>query len=637
MCGICGYVNAAGGGPASAELLARMCRTIVHRGPDDEGLHVEGPAALGNRRLSIIDVEGGHQPLSNEDGSLWIAYNGEAYNFAEVRDELLARGHAFTTRSDTETMVHAFEQWGPEFLSRFRGMFAFALWDAKGRKLRLVRDRVGIKPLYYTLLPDGTIVFGSELKAILVHPGVKREIEPRALDLFLTLEYVPAPHSIFKGIFKLPAGCILTWDEGRIDIRKYWDIEPPAAGGDAKPASLASLQDELYALLKESVKLRLVSDVPLGAFLSGGIDSSTIVGLMRELGASPLRTYSIGFKDATYNELAHARRIAERFGTEHEDLVLEPHALELTEKLVRHLDEPLGDFSIFPTYLVSAMARKHVKVVLSGDGGDEIFAGYEHYQAQRLARLPGVAAGAKMAGWATARLKPGDKKKGAWNKLRRFTQAFDHDADVRHFRWMMFLSRADREALYTDGLKRDLGGLPGLMDSAPFDDVYRRMADFDRTTGELYLDLKTYLVDDIMVKVDRMSMAASLEAREPLLDHKLIEFAFRLPGRLKLRGLTTKWIFKKTVERLLPKDIIYRRKEGFSIPIKHWLRVELREMMEDYLSEKRIAGAGLFRPEPIRAMIDAHVRGRENYSHQLWALLMFEIWRDTYLGKKTDA
>jgi asparagine synthase (glutamine-hydrolysing) len=631
MCGICGYVNAWGAGPASAELLARMCREIVHRGPDDEGLHVEGPAALGNRRLSIIDVEGGHQPLSNEDGSLWIAYNGEAYNFAEIRDDLMARGHAFRTRSDTETMVHAFEEWGATFLDRFRGMFAFALWDAKSRTLRLVRDRVGVKPLYYALLADGTIVFGSELKTILVHPAVKREIEPRALDLFLTLEYVPAPYSMFRGIHKLAAGCVLTWEDGKISIRRYWDIEPPGEGAAEKPRPLASLQDELYALLKDSVRLRLVSDVPLGAFLSGGIDSSTIVGLMRELGASPLRTYSIGFKDASYNELGHARRIAERFGTEHEELVLEPQALELTEKLVRHLDEPLGDFSIFPTYLVSVLARKHVKVVLSGDGGDEIFGGYEHYQAQKIARLPGIAAGAKLAGLATARLRPGEKKKGAWNKLRRFTQAFDHDPAMRHLRWMMFLSRADRDALYSDGLKSELGGLPTLADAAPFAEIVRRMADFDRTTGELYLDLKTYLVDDIMVKVDRMSMATSLEAREPLLDHKLIEFAFRLPGRLKLHGLTTKWIFKKTVERLLPKENIYRRKEGFSIPIKHWLRVELRDMMEAYLGEKRISDAGLFNPAPVRAMVDAHVKGRENYSHQLWALLIFEIWRETYL------
>ena len=631
MCGICGFVNSPAAGPASADLLARMCRTIVHRGPDDEGLYAAGPAALGNRRLSIIDVAGGHQPLSNEDGSLWIAYNGEAYNFAEVRDELLGRGHAFATRSDTETMVHAFEEWGEEAVHRFRGMFAFALWDTKSRTLRLVRDRVGIKPLYYALLPDGTIVFGSELKSLLVHPGVARAIEPRALDLFLTLEYVPAPFTMFRNIHKLPAGHILVWKDGRIAIRRYWDVPPAAEAGAEKERPVADIQDELYALLKESVKLRLVSDVPLGAFLSGGIDSSTIVGLMRELGASPLRTYSIGFKDASYNELAHARRIAELFGTEHEELVCEPQAVELTEKLVRHLDEPLGDFSIFPTYLVSQLARKDVKVVLSGDGGDEIFGGYEHYQAQKIARLPGVAAGGRLAGLATSRLRPGEKKKGAWNKLRRFTQAFDHDPAMRHFRWMMFLSRADRAALYGDGLTESLGGLPELRDTPPFDGVFKRMADFDRTTGELYLDLKTYLVDDIMVKVDRMSMAASLEAREPLLDHKLIEFAFRLPGRLKVRGLTTKWIFKKTVERLLPKNTIYRRKEGFSIPIKHWLRVELRDMMETYLGEARITAGGLFRPATVRAMVDAHVKGRENYSHQLWALLIFEIWRETYL------
>jgi asparagine synthase (glutamine-hydrolysing) len=632
MCGICGIATMPGGPPVSPEILAEMCRAIVHRGPDDEGLHIEAGVGLGNRRLSIIDVEGGHQPLSNENGSLWIAYNGEAYNFPDVRDDLLARGHVFKTRTDTETMVHAYEEWGLEFVHRFRGMFAFALWDGKTRQLLLVRDRIGIKPLYYTRLSDGTLVFGSELKTILVHPGVRREIEPQALDLFLTLEYIPAPHSIFKNIFKLPAGCMLIYKNGKLDIQKYWDIEPEKGPESAaRGRSVASLMDELYALLKESVKLRLISDVPLGAFLSGGIDSSTIVGLMRELGASPLRTFSIGFKDASYNELEHARRIARRFDTAHEELILEPRALELTDKLIHHLDEPLGDFSIFPTYLVSEMARARVKVVLSGDGGDEIFAGYEHYQAQRLSRLPAVAAGARAAGLVTGRLRPGERKKGTWNKLRRFTQAFEKDKDFRHLRWMMFLADGAKADLYSDTFKEQLGGVRSLREREPFDRVFARMEEFDRTTGELYLDLKTYLVDDIMVKVDRMSMAASLEAREPLLDHKLVEFAFRLPGRLKLHGLTTKWIFKKTVERLLPKETIYRCKEGFSIPIKHWLRVELRDMMESYLGEKRIAGEGHFRPAPIRQMMDDHIAGRENYSHQLWALLVFEIWREKYL------
>jgi len=632
MCGICGIATPGGGPPVSPEILTRMCREIVHRGPDDEGFHIEDGVGLGNRRLSIIDVEGGHQPLSNEDGSLWIAYNGEAYNFPEVRGDLAARGHVFKTRSDTETMVHAYEEWGLDFIHKFRGMFAFALWDRAERRLLLVRDRVGIKPLYYTQLADGTLIFGSELKTILAHPGVRREVEPQALDLFLTLEYIPAPHSIFKSIFKLPAGGMLLFKDGKAEIRSYWDIEPDAgADGALRGRPVASLMDELYALLKESVKLRLISDVPLGAFLSGGIDSSTIVGLMRELGASPLRTFSIGFKDASYNELEHARRIARRFDTAHEELILEPKAIDLTDKLIRHLDEPLGDFSIFPTYLVSEMARAHVKVVLSGDGGDELFAGYEHYQAQKLSRLPLVAAGAKAAGLATSRMRPGEQKKGAWNKLRRFTQAFDNDKSFRHFRWMMFLADRVKEELYADAFKERLGGLRDIKERAPFDRVFARMAGFDRTTGELYLDLKTYLVDDIMVKVDRMSMAASLESREPLLDHKLIEFAFRLPGRLKLHGLTTKWIFKKTMERLLPMETLYRRKEGFSIPIKHWLKVELRDMMESYLGEKRISRGGFFRPAPVRKMMDDHLAGRENYSHQLWALLVFEIWKEKYI------
>ncbi|MBM3311005.1 MAG: asparagine synthase (glutamine-hydrolyzing) [Candidatus Aminicenantes bacterium] len=634
MCGLCGYARTPDGAPVDAGLLGRMCRTIVHRGPDDEGLYEDGRVGLGNRRLSIIDVEGGHQPLSNEDGTVWIAYNGEAYNFAEVRDDLAGRGHAFRTRSDTETIVHAYEEWGLEFVHRFRGMFAFALWDKRTGKLYLFRDRVGVKPLYYALLPDGTLVFGSEIKTILVHPGVRREVDPRALDLYLTLEYVPAPLSMFKGILKLPAGHFLVYDRGRVEVQKYWDVVPEEGGGqdEARPADIAAVTDELYSLLKESVKLRLVSDVPLGAFLSGGVDSSTIVGLMRELGANPLRTFSIGFKDETYNELAHARRIAERFETAHEEFILEPRALELTEKLVRHLDEPLGDFSIFPTYLVSQMARRHVTVALSGDGGDEIFAGYEHYQAERIARRFGVAAAGRFVGQATRRMRPSDKKKGAWNKLRRFAQGLDHDPGHRHLRWMMFLTERMKKELYAPSLREALAGIGPLHAREPLAGHYAAMERFDRTTGELYLDLKTYLVDDIMVKVDRMSMAVSLEAREPLLDHKLVEFAFRLPGRLKLRGSTTKWIFKKTVERLLPRENIDRPKEGFSIPVKHWLNADLRDLVRETLSEKRIREAGFFQYGPIGRMLEAHRAGRENFSHQIWALFVFEVWRQTYLG-----
>ncbi|MGB7295794.1 MAG: asparagine synthase (glutamine-hydrolyzing) [Candidatus Aminicenantales bacterium] len=632
MCGICGIASPPAAEQVDRSLLEAMCRTITHRGPDDEGVYAGKTVGLGVRRLSIIDLEGGHQPLANEDRSIWVAHNGEVYNFPELRRELISRGHRFSTRTDTETIVHSYEQWGEEFVHRLRGMFAFALWDEKEKRLLLVRDRLGVKPLYYTLLDDGTLVFGSELKAVLVHPRVRRNIEPQALDFFLTLEYVPSPLSILKNIHKLPAGHSLAYKDGRIEVKEYWDIRASAeAGSDLSRRRLPEIMDQLYALLQEAVKLRLVSDVPLGAFLSGGIDSSTIVGLMRELGASPLKTFSIGFEETSYNELPYARRTAERFATEHEEFTIEPRALELTEKLVRHLDEPFGDFSIFPTYLVSKMARPHVKVILSGDGGDEVFGGYEHYQAQKIATWPPIRLSGRLASPLINRLPPAAKKKGAWNKLQRFLQGFEHASENRHLRWMMFLSRKEKNRLYSAGFRERLGGVDEIFHVSPFREVFEKLPAFDRTTGELYLDLKTYLADDIMVKVDRMSMATSLEAREPLLDHKLVEFVFGLEGRLKLHGLTTKWIFKKTMERLLPSENIHRPKEGFSIPIKHWLRQELRELMLDHLSERRIREAGFFNPEAVQKMISAHLAGRKNFSHQLWALLVFDIWRKSYL------
>jgi asparagine synthase (glutamine-hydrolysing) len=627
MCGICGFVVPPGDKP-SGEVLGRMLRTIVHRGPDDEGTHVGAREALGTRRLSIIDLETGHQPLSNEDGSVWIAYNGETYNFAELRADLEARGHRFATRTDTETIVHAYEEYGPDCLEKLRGMFAFAVWDGRKERLFIARDRLGKKPLYYAVLPDGTFVFGSELKCLTAYPALERALDPRALDMFLTLEYIPAPLSIYKNVSKLPAGHSLTFEAGRVSVRRYWDIEaqPPGPGLPFEEAC-----DRLYDLLKEAVKLRLVSDVPLGAFLSGGIDSSCIVGLMRELGASPLKTFSIGFEDASYNELAFARRTAEAFETEHEELILEPKALELTEQLVRHLDEPFGDFSIFPTFLVSRLARAKVKVALSGDGGDEVFGGYEHYQAQKLGRIPGAALVGRAAAAVTGAFPPSDKKKGAWNKARRYARGLTMDRAARHLRWMMFLSAREKRRLYGPGLVGTLAGLREVRELDPFEGVFARLDDFDRTTAELYLDLKTYLVDDILVKVDRMSMATSLEARTPLLDHKLVEFAFRLPGSWKVHGLKTKHIFKKTMERLLPRENIYRRKEGFSIPIKRWLKTDLREMLLDHLSEERIKREGLFNAQAVAKMVDRHLAGRENYSHQLWALLVFEIWKENYL------
>jgi len=632
MCGICGIVKTDNGHPILSSLIASMCESLAHRGPDDQGIHTEKNVGLGTRRLSIIDLEKGHQPLCNEDQKIWVSHNGEVYNFPSLRDELLSLGHQFRTKTDTETIVHAYEEWGEDFIMKLRGMFAFALWDGKEEKLMLVRDRIGIKPLYFTMLKDKTLVFGSELKAILLHPGVSRSLDPKALDLYLTLEYIPAPYSIYRNIAKLPAGSLLTYKKGQIQQKKYWEL-----GDREKPeAPVSAIQEkavmeELYALIKEAVQSRLISDVPLGAFLSGGIDSSCIVGMMHELGASPIKTFSIGFEDASYDELHHARRVAEKFQTEHQEFVLQPKALDLTDKLIHHLDEPFGDFSIFPTYLVSKMARSHVKVILSGDGGDEIFGGYEHYQAQKLSRFPLSFLMGKTLHPFVRMIPPSQKKKGTWNKIRRLSQGFQHPSAYRHLRWMMFLTEKNKKSLYTPELQEELGGVNPLYEAVPFEEVYHRSENFDALNSEFFLDLSTYLVDDILVKVDRMSMAASLETRVPLLDHKIVEFAYSLPGHLKLKGLTTKWIFKKSMERLLPHPNIYRKKEGFSIPIKHWLRAELKDLLLDYLNTERIQNAGLFRYETIEKMIDLHLKQRENFSHQLWALLVFEIWRKNYL------
>lgn len=631
MCGICGLASSPASGEPEISLLKKMAQTIIHRGPDDEGYFAQPGVGLAVRRLSIIDVLRGHQPLSNEAGTIWVAQNGEIYNFLEMRAELEKRGHIFRTNSDTEVIVHSYEEWDVDFLDKLRGMFALALWDSNKKRLILARDRIGVKPLYYTLLSDGTLVFASEIKAILAYPGIPRELDPEALDLYLTLEYIPAPYSIFKGIRKLPAAHLLIFEFPRLVLKPYWQLDPKELRAKSKSLPLPQAMDKLYELLRESVSLRLISDVPLGAFLSGGIDSSTIVGLMRELGAEPLRTFSIGFKESTYNELDYARVAANRFQTQHEEFILEPKALELTEKLIYHLDEPLADFSIFPTYLVSTMARSRVTVALSGDGGDELFGGYEHYLAQRIAQVSLIRTTGKLASSIINLFPPSEKKKGFWNKLQRFTLGLTHPPELHHFRWMVFWSEKEKEELFSDDLKKLINGLGPFWTKEPFASIFKEMKNFDPLTAELYLDLKTYLPDDVMVKVDRMSMATSLEAREPLLDHRLVEFVFSLPGEWKVRELETKWIFKKTMERLLPKENIYRPKEGFSIPIKLWLRGELRSLLLDELNEEKLKREGLFSPKLVKKLIEDHLAGRKNYSHQLWALLIFEMWRKKHL------
>ena len=554
MCGIAGILGIGADYRIELSELRRMCDVIRHRGPDDDGYHIEEPVGLGMRRLSIIDIAGGHQPMSNEAQTLWVVFNGEIYNFRELRVELEALGHRFQSHSDTEVIIHGYEQWGEDCVKRLRGMFGIALWDAREKKLVLMRDWVGIKPLHW-YLDDEKFLFGSEIKSILACRGVSREIDREALDRYLTYEYIPAPSSIFRRIRKLPPGHILVWQRGQVTTRSYWDfpVEPEQSGKDRIDEEECAR--ELLALLRESVKLQMVSDVPLGAFLSGGIDSSSVVALMSEFSDRPVKTFSIGFKEQSYDELAYARLVAERFGTEHHEFILTPQITDLVDHLMGFLDEPLGDFSIFPTYLVSKMARSQVTVALSGDGARE--------------------------------------------KLRLYTPALRED--LRGFATEGFILEHGRAKRFPDPL-----------------------------TAAQYVDLKTYLPENILTKVDRMSMAISLEARVPVLDHKIVEFAFRLPAHLRLKGLTTKYLLKKAVAPLLPPEILTKKKQGFSIPIKNWLTGELRPLMTDLLDAGRVRRRGWFEPAEVRRLMDEHLAGRENHSHRLWAMMVLELWQQRF-------
>jgi asparagine synthase (glutamine-hydrolysing) len=602
-----------------------MCGTLVHRGPDDEGFFVEHNVGLGMRRLNVIDLVTGHQPISNETGHIWIIFNGEIYNYLELRQELEEKGHRFATNTDTETIVHAYEEYGEDCVKKLNGMFAFAIWDHHHQKLILARDRVGVKPLYY-FLDNHCLVFASELKAILQRKKIPKTIDFGALDSFLTFEYIPAPLSIFKDIKKLLPGHILVLQNGKVSIQQYWDLHfKRLQGGEEE------LSQTLYALLKDSVRMRLISDVPLGAFLSGGIDSSTIVSLMSEIMNRPVKTFSIGFDDPSYNELQYARTVASHFNTDHYELTIRPNIVNLVEDLVRYLDEPFADVSIFPTFLVSQLARQNVTVVLSGDGGDELFAGYEWYIANKIEslyrKLPTVVR-KKWLPQVVNCIPPSARKKGLVNKLKRFVEGAMLPDSLQHFRWNVFLTEDIKDHLYTEELKRSVDHLDSR---ARFIDYLAAFEEADPLWQEQFADIKTYLVDDILVKVDRMSMACSLEARTPYLDYRVVEFAAGLPNDLKLRGLQTKYLLKRCMTAKLPQPILHRKKEGFSIPMKNWLRQELHPMMQEVLASQRIKKEGLFDAPYIEKLKTEHVNGIANHGHQLWSLMVFEIWRDIYL------
>ena len=625
MCGICGFFQAGQG--ADPVVLKRMSGRIAHRGPDDEGFFHDRDTGLATRRLSVIDLATGRQPLASRSGDCWIAYNGEVYNFAELRRELAGRGYSFRTQSDTEVVVNLYEEFGLEFVKKLRGMFAFAIYDRKNRRLVLARDPIGKKPLYYSPLGNGGLVFASEIKAILEFPGIDRALDPEAVDLFLTLEYIPAPLSILKTVRKLPAGHMLVCADGKAELSEYWDVQP---GTGSRPFGAA--RDEFLGLLEESVRLRMVADVPLGAFLSGGLDSSAIVAFMSRISRQPIRTFSIGFEEKSYSELPFARLVAGRFATEHHERTLKADIRLLVQELAGCLDEPLGDFSNVPTLLVSRLARETVKVVLSGDGGDEVFGGYEHYRAQRLARWIDAAPLRplrSLAGGIGRRVPPSGLKKGVVSRGKRFANGLAFSPRNRHFRWMMHLTPVQKTSLYEPGFLQE-AFLQDLPEREPFRRFFERSRLFPGSDQDLYLDLKTYLADDIMVKVDRMSMAASLEARAPLLDTRLVEFAFSLPPQWKVRGNTGKWFFKEAMAGILDPRILRREKQGFAIPIKNWLRTDLKELMLETLAEDKIRSLGLFSYPCVKEMIDEHLQRRDDHSHRLWSLIQLQLWHDHF-------
>jgi asparagine synthase (glutamine-hydrolysing) len=627
MCGIAGFVERQGEASlpstdSRAELLDRMCRVIRHRGPDDQGTMVRGGAALGMRRLSIIDLAGGHQPISGCDPSVTVVFNGEIYNYRELQRALEARGHRFHTHSDTEAIVHAYEEHGAGCVEHLRGMFGFAIWDERDRTLFLARDRVGKKPLYYTVTPRGTLVFGSELKSLLEHTEVSRELDVEALDAYLTFGYVPDPLSIFRGIHKLPPGHHLTYRDGSVQVQQYWDFPFEA---ETTSRNEDDYLEELNALLDDAVRARLVADVPLGAFLSGGVDSSAVVGLMSRHTNRPVKTFSIGFHEDSYSELKYARLAAKHFGTEHHEFIVTPDICHIVDELAWHFDEPFADSSAIPTYMVSKLAREHVKVVLSGDGGDELFAGYTRYAVDRsrsgFARLPRVLRRGVMS--PLSRSLP----HGAWG--RNFIYNVALDPFDRYVDSISVFSALNKPSLYTAEFRRQLNGRESM--SAHFRNLAASVSTGEALDGMLYLDSKTYLPGDILTKVDRMSMAVSLEARVPLLDHHLIEFVARLPARMKMKGLKTKHIFKRAVRDFVPAEILDRPKQGFGVPIQQWINDQLRERIRETLSERRTRERGLIDERYVRRLLDEHERQRRDHSGQLWALFMLEQWQRVFM------
>ncbi|MGC2401336.1 MAG: asparagine synthase (glutamine-hydrolyzing) [Acidobacteriaceae bacterium] len=630
MCGIAGIVNTRADERIEAATIHRMCQAIVHRGPDDEGIFVKDGVGFGMRRLSIIDLAGGHQPVFNEDRSVWIVFNGEIYNFPELREDLLKRGHHFSTHTDTEVIVHLYEEMGADCVTRLRGMFAFALYDERRRKLLMARDRLGKKPLHYALQSgasqDQRLLFGSEIKSILTVAPELATVNNQALLQYMYFGYIPDPLTAFAAIQKLPPGHLLEFANGKIDVRQYWDLPQY---GTQPPQSEEACLEEMEHRLAEAVRIRLISDVPLGALLSGGTDSSTMVALMARASAQPVKTFAIGFRDQDFNEAPYARIVADKFGTDHHELIVEPDVLETVEMLTASLEEPFGDSSMLPTYYVSCLARKHVTVALSGDGGDEIFGGYDRYGIHLRRR-----AFERIPSWARRFYReriyprlPADMrgKKFSYNVSLPWRERYvDGISFVPAFeREMPLLSDEFRAVLSESGSPEDV--MYEYFDHAPAKDPVSQM---------LYVDTKTYMVGDILTKVDRMSMATSLEVRVPILDHEFVEWATGLPVEWKIRGGKQKYILRKLAERVgVPREVLYRPKRGFALPLVHWMKHELKELIMTILLDPATLQRGYFEARGVRQLLDEHFRGRRDHSGRIWRLLIFELWHRNYLEK----
>jgi asparagine synthase (glutamine-hydrolysing) len=627
VCGIAGFVHLDGtrADPAVARAMADAIRS---RGPDDDGVFAEGPVALGFRRLSIIDLSGGHQPMSSADGRLWIVFNGEIYNFPELRRDLEGRGYPFRTHSDTETILYAYDAFGEAVPEKLNGMFAFALWDASRERLVLARDRMGKKPLYYAYEPGRFFAFASELKALLRFPRLTPSLDLAGMRRYLAFDYLPDPHTIYRGVHKLPPGNRLILERGSMRLRPYWDLTFTRNG---TPPGEAEAAEELVTRMREAVRRRLLSDVPLGVFLSGGIDSSAVVALMAELRPGPeIKTFSVAFREKSFDESSYARAVAARFGTDHREELLEPQAmLDILPTVCAYLDEPFADASVIPTYLLSRFTRQHVTVALGGDGGDELFFGYPTFFAHRFARkyrkLPGFARGAIRR---AAGLLPVNRDNFSFDfKVKRFVHGAEYPEELRHEVWLGSFDPPQQEALLT----------PEVLEATRDLDVYdavRALHGRDGFRDDLdalcYEYSKLYLGAGVLTKVDRASMAVSLEARAPLLDREVVDYVTSLPSSFKLRGKVTKYLFKRALRGRLPDEILDRPKKGFGIPLGHWIYGPLREVFREVLAPEKVRAAGLFRPEVVKRLLDEHLAGKKDHRKLLWNLFMFEQWRAHY-------